>query len=274
MTETTTDVEAASKTELLPHPSAILMSLITAVMAPIFLGVSGGDIGRARMAATETVHAYGARDQADLIAVAQILAFGLAALGSLSLSMADDIAILMVLRLRGSAVACNRSAEQNRRALTGSQADNWLPPRHDPVTEPEIPSGPVENDPSPEPAAFLNAAAARLLAAESHARLQQPPGHIPVPSPVPAAARTPAEKRHQEMWAIAMAKEASEITAGLPKLPTAEREAAAMRAALLSSTAHDLTHGAPVPPPKLGILAGRSGPDVHGTYSPSRSPPA
>jgi hypothetical protein len=49
------------------------------------------------------------------------------------------------------------------------------------------------------------------------------------------------------MWAIAMIKQSSEITASLPNLPQAERQEAAMRAGLLSSTAHDLIYGAPAP---------------------------
>jgi hypothetical protein len=47
------------------------------------------------MAAIGTVNAYRARNHADLIAIAQIIAFGPAALGSLSLSMADDISLSM-----------------------------------------------------------------------------------------------------------------------------------------------------------------------------------
>ena len=60
----------------------------------MFLGISGGDVRLARIAAIQTVTAYRAANDADLIAVAQIIAFGLAALGSLSLSMADDISLV------------------------------------------------------------------------------------------------------------------------------------------------------------------------------------
>ncbi len=99
------------------HPSDMLLDFIVTFLAPMFLGVSGGDIGFARMAALETVSAYRAANQADLIAIAQIIACGLTALGSLSLSMADNLSLSMTLRLRGNAVALDRAAEHNRRAL-------------------------------------------------------------------------------------------------------------------------------------------------------------
>jgi hypothetical protein len=50
------------------------------------------------------------------------------------------------------------------------------------------------------------------------------------------------------MRAIAMVKEASEITASLPTLPQAEREAATKRAAILASAANKLLYEGSVPP--------------------------
>jgi hypothetical protein len=144
----------------------------------------------------------------------------------------------MTLRLRGNAVACNRAAEQNRKARANHQAQDSRPPE------------PIPYQPPPEAEAFLSDEAALFLAAESQSRLET---EEPIaPQPTQAATRTPEEKRHQQMWAIAMAKEASEISASLPTLPPSERKAAAMRAGLLGSTAHDLTYGAPVrtPPPE------------------------
>ena len=241
--------------------SDFLLTLIVTLIAPIFLGVTAGDVGLARLAALETVNDYRARNNADLIAVAQIVSFGLAALGSLCLSMADDLSLSMILRLRGNAISCNRAAEQNRRArLVHQTADPQPPPPDEPPT--------IEDDPPPRSDAFLNPLAVQLLEAESHARLEQTQIHNPIPSPTPAATRTPAEKRHHEMWAIAMAKESSEINESLPRLPPAERQAAEMRAGLLSSTAHDLIYGAPVPTLKPGALAGSTRPDASGKQPP------
>jgi hypothetical protein len=215
------------------HPSGFLMSLIIALLAPMFLGVTGGDVGLAQMAAIETVNDYRARNNAGLVAVAQIIAFGLAALGSLSLSMADDISLSMTLRLRGNANACNRSAEQNRRTLTGNQASDHSPAEAEPEAE-------------PEPGAFLSSAAAQELAAESDRRLQ-PPSTVKTAPPQPSAPQTTAEKRNQAMWAIAMVKESGDIAANIRNLPLAEREAAAVQAAMLSGTAYELLNGAFMP---------------------------
>ena len=238
---TNTTIEPTSRPNPALHPYGVLINLIITLLAPSFLAVTGGNIAYARAAALETVNAYRARNQADLIAIAQIIAFGLAALGSLSLSMADDISIPMTLRLRANAIACDRSAERNRRALLKSQATEPLP--HDPA-------------PDPEDYAFLSAAAAQELAAEAEARLREPE---PKPDPKPATEPALAEKRHREMWAIAMVKDASDITASLPNLPPAERDAAMIRAAAMTSAAHDLLYGTPSP----GNLPG-SPPDANG----------
>jgi hypothetical protein len=256
MTNTPTNTEAPPETL---HPSAMLMSLIIALLAPMFLCVTAGDIGLARAAATQTVNAYRARSHADLIAVAQIVAFGLAALGSLSLSMADDISLPMALRLRANANACGRSAEQNRRALAQSETGDRPTHRPDTPATPEIPPTFPECDTPADAGAFLSAAAARELAAESQARLQRPE-----PPPKPAAPKASSEKRHQAMWAITMVKESGEISASIPHLPPAEREAATRRAAALSSTAHDLLQGALMPPLTPSSLAGITPPNLAG----------
>jgi hypothetical protein len=256
-----TDTDEKSAMENPVNRSAILLNLMVTLLAPMFLGLTAGDIGLARMAALETVNAYRARDHADLIAITQIIGFGLAALTSLSLSMADDISASMVLRLRGNANACNRSAEQNRRALSKSQAGDRQP--HRPVE-------PAEPASQSDPDSFLSPTAAEQLEAESHARLEPTSEQVPVPSPTAAAVRTPEEKRNHEMWAIAMAKESSDITASIPNLPHAQREAATMRAAMLSSTAYNLIHGTPAAPLQPRALAGITHPDA----SRNQSPPA
>jgi hypothetical protein len=253
MTQTITLAETATGSTIPLQPANFLMNLIVALLAPMFLGVSAGDINMARLAASETVQAYRAQNNADLIAVAQIIAFGLAALGSLSLSMSDDIAPPMALRLRGNAIALNRSAEQNRRALRENRGGEPNP--HPAVIaeqpKPVAPAGEDIRDPDPEP--FLTPAAAQRLAAEAEARLHGPEQvveQVPAPPRAPIAVPTTAtEKRHQQMWAIAMVKEAGELSASIPNLPPAERRAAAIRAAALGSTANELLTGVPWRPP-------------------------
>ena len=264
MTQTTTSTkpppETATTSNTRLHPSDILMNLIAALLAPMFLCVTGGDVGLARMAAMETVSAYRARDLSDLIAIAQIIAYGLAALGSLSRSMEDDISLSMTLRLRGNANALNRSAEQNRRAIRDNRGDDQ-PPRRTP--KPEAPETPavIAEDHSQTPAnGLMDDKVAKMLADEAKARLlrhaEQAVDRAPVPAPAPpaapATAQTVSEKRNQEMWAIVMAKEASEIAASIPGLPPTERNAATIRAGMLSSTANQLLTGARAYTPSAG----------------------
>jgi hypothetical protein len=244
MTEIATEVEA----EIPLHPSDILMSLIVALLAPMFLCVSAGDIGMARMAAIETVNAYRARSYADLVAVAQIIAFGLAALGSLSLSMDDDISLSMTLRLRGNANALNRSAEQNRRALRESRHDGATTTQTPAVPTPAMPIPSIMDEDRNEFESFLTPEAEQQLASEAQARLQDPRDTVhqaSIPLLRPNAAPTDAEKRNQAMWAIAMVKESGEIAASIPNLPPSERRAATIRAAALSGCANELLYGPP-----------------------------
>ena len=108
-------------TQTEPPRTNVLLTLVISLLTPMFLGVTEGDLTLARIAAAETINDYRAETRSDLIAIAQIIGFGLAALASLSQSMADETDIALALRLRGNANALNRSAEQNRRALAAAQ---------------------------------------------------------------------------------------------------------------------------------------------------------
>lgn len=203
-------------------PSDVLITLISSLLAPMFLVASNGDVALARLAALQTMDAYRVQHQADVIAVAQILAFGLAALGSLSLSMADDISMPMMLRLRGNANACNRSAEQNRRALQASHqaspvANPW--PNQAPQAVPKAPAAP------------------KAPVAEA-----SPPSQASAPAQpaAPAAVAMTEDQRHRAMWAAAFTEVAAEYTAELASLPPEERRAASTRADALASSANAL----------------------------------
>jgi hypothetical protein len=165
----------------------VLMHLVAIHLAPMFLCVTGGDIDHARMAAIETVNAYRAQTHADLIAIAQIVAFGLGALGSLSLAMNDDISVGMTLRLRGNANACNRSAEQNRRALRQHRLETGS------IEHARRECAPEPGQDAYEAEVIANVAATRQLVAETQAQMQagnqaQPPAAPKAPAPAPAAA--------------------------------------------------------------------------------------
>jgi hypothetical protein len=242
------------------QPSGIVMSLIVAFLTPMFLAVSGGDFNYARIAAIETVNAYRIQNHADLIAIAQIIAFGLAALGSLGQSMADDLPLAMVLRLRANATALSRSAERNRRALTPSHVTEATP-YHAATTvgaETHFPAEYHDLDdaermasmaPDGELAADARTASNSGQHTDAQAPFAVPEAFAMAAPPATVVAEKAAEKRHQTMWAIAMVSEAQEITASIPGLPPAERRAASIRAAALSSGANELVTGVSPPPP-------------------------
>jgi hypothetical protein len=257
MTETTGPTEAMAASNLSVSPSDILLHLIITLLAPTFLVASGGDIYFARVAALDTVNAYRARDHADLIAIAQIIACGLTGLGSLSLSMADDISLSMTLRLRGNAVALSRVAEQNRRTLRESR------PGTAPLADMRQAGEPEDFD---EAVVVANVAAMQQRTAETLGRMQAEasascptPALIPTPVPIEpsafAASVTAPEQQIQAMWASAMTDVAGEFTASLPHLPPAQRKTATIRAAALSSTANTLISGTAPPHLKPGDLA-------------------
>ena len=231
MTNTATTIQSPQETinpNQPAHPADVLMNLIVNLLAPMFLGASGGDIGFARAAAIDTVNAYRIRNNADLVTIAQIIAFGLAALGSLSLSMADDISLSMTLRLRGNANALNRSAEQNRRALREASGNS--------TTRPDAPASIPSVELADQAALSASVAAAQQTAADIRTRLQDAQ-----PATVSPSATT--KQRNQASWATAMADAAAKLTASLANLPPAERQAASLRAETLASTANALLSG-------------------------------
>jgi hypothetical protein len=201
----------------------------------MFLAVTRGDVNQARAAAIGTVSAYRAETHADILIVAQIIAFGIAALGSLSLAMADNISVALILRLRGNAVSASRAGEQCRRALANS-------PAH---TTPD-----AAGDSYPDEAT-ITAQLARVR--EQAAARTEPP---PAPEQPPQPALSPADQKsndqlHRDAWANAMIDVAAEMAADMAHLPPAGRRTASIRAAALSSAASELFSGStgPLPSP-------------------------
>jgi hypothetical protein len=229
------------------RPTDILLALLAALLAPMFLTTTGGDIAVARLAAIETINDYRAQNRASLLAVAQIVAFGLCALGSLSLSMADDLSLSMTLRLRSNANSLNRSAEQNRRALnTTSHPEN-------PAPIPAAPETMTQEDHRLEAEAIAAVAAARQTVTEAEARIR--------PQQTPAL-QTPAftilskeEQQNRTMWAAAIADVAGEFTAELPNLAPAERKLTSRKIATMGSSITAILSGAPLPRLQPGALS-------------------
>jgi hypothetical protein len=232
-----------------------LMNLIIAVITPMFLWSSDGDIPLARLAAIETINEFRIIHRLSLFTVAKIVAFDLCTLSSLSQSMIEDVSILLALKLRNNANGLDRSSDRNRRHLEDAQ----------PVAE-KIPDiGELTED-----SLAASLANAQRAVAEATARLQadqpQPapqPSPAPAHTPPPAATPTPANlpqttaatpitrtqnAEHQNAWANAMTNVAAEFQAGLKDLPPAERAREMLRINALTEVASNLASGATPPP--------------------------
>jgi hypothetical protein len=133
------------------HPSDVLIDLVADLLAPMFLCAAGGDYRYARLAAMETVWSYKATTQADLLQVIQIVAYGLAAVRTLCVSMTEEVSVPELLRLNLSADRLSRAESRARRARqadrftqTVSKSNKQVPPPPPNPTEP-----PVARHPAP-----------------------------------------------------------------------------------------------------------------------------
>jgi hypothetical protein len=178
------------------RPTDILINLLVTLLAPMFLAAADGDVVFARIAAVETITEYRAHSQASLIRVANIIAFGIATLASLSQSMQDDVPIPLALRLRGNANALDRSAARNERALRASRPSVAPEPAAaEPPAAQTVPAAPANDQ------AYRNmwATAMAEVAAEETAAL----GSLP-----------PAERKDMSMRIAALNTAASELMSG------------------------------------------------------------
>jgi hypothetical protein len=230
ITPTAEDHDAASY--LPPHPTDILLELIYCVLTPLFMAGCYGDMDNGRLAAVETIASYRPATQADLIKIAQIIGFGLAALDDLRLSMHPDVGLAQKMRLRGQANALNRSAQQNATSLERSRKAN-------PVLAPSIAEElsmaqghPHPDDLEPE----VTEAELKDMVAATTAVIEQIRGSKPAAQPGPM---TEAEQTKLQ-WAAAMNNVAQELQDDLPGQPAEYRAADRVRAAALGTAARDL----------------------------------
>jgi hypothetical protein len=223
--------------------NANIANLIVALLTPMFLWSTAGDIPLAHAAAAQTINAYGVKHRLSLITVAKIIAFDIATLSSLSQSMYEEVSISLALRLRGNANSLDRSAERARHQLeqesrTGA-ADK---------TEDSIDAAVAEAQRMVQQAKariHANAQAANTQAAETSPKAE--PAPPPAARPSASAART-SEQQRKSAWAGAMTVVAEEFTAGLKDLPPEERWKEMERIEALTNTAADLASGAAPPP--------------------------
>ncbi len=220
-----------------PGPN-LLLNVVVAFLAPMFLWSTGGNVSFAQLAAIEALDAYRATGPLSLITAAKIIAFELAALSSLSQSMGEDLSLSMALRLRGNASSMDRAAARNRRTLEQDR-------RSDEAAD--VPGEPSAEEAIAEAQRMVEEANARIKAAQQPQAPAPVPAARAVPAPEPAARGPVPEEQRRSAWADAMAQVAGELTADMAKLPPKERAAEMARVEALTQTAAALVSGAPLP---------------------------
>jgi uncharacterized protein YbjQ (UPF0145 family) len=190
-------------------PGTNLINLLLALLAPMFLWSTAGDIRLAHIAAAETLREYRVTNRLSLLMVAKIIAFDIATLSSLSQSMYEDVSISLALRLRGNANSLDRSGERNRLALEAFSHS--------------------AADAGADASVGAEIAQAEQMVRDGRTRVHADGPGAPEPAAAPVApgaasldACTPAEPP-QPAWSDAMTTVADELAAGLDNVPPEQR---------------------------------------------------
>ncbi len=172
------------------HPSQrafeIVLEVIVTLMMPLFMGGTtyNTDPDLARTAAIEMLNCFRPHDAWEFTGRSvQISGFGLAALGSLGLSMQPGLSLPLCLRLRSNANSLHRSGNQARIALDAYR-----------VNYPE--TGPRELTPQMAEALAASVNEARRLSAQAEAMLRgsaQPSPQTPLRQPLGTEAQMPSQ---------------------------------------------------------------------------------
>jgi hypothetical protein len=234
--------------------TSLPMNLVIAFLTPMLLAAAGGDRDQAAAISVETINAYTARNSADLLLAGEAIALGLGVLSSMGLSMAENIPISLILRLRGNAASLHRAADQCRRALARPEPSGYEAPLS--AVEPRQETAETAQPPSPPPAAeapFLDPldfpGAPAAIQAAFAALLSDAERRIAEAGPATTADSAPAtpepapmsEEEYYRLCRAAGATDpANDASAQIPNLPPAERIPTSMRAAALSTTASHL----------------------------------
>jgi hypothetical protein len=222
-------------------PATNLANLILALLAPMFLWSTNGNIRLAYTAAAQTVNEYRVTNRLSLFTVAKIIAFDIATLSSLSQSMYEDVSMLLALRLRGNANSLDRSGERNRRLLEMEQAS---------LTAAGRTEEPVE-------VAVAKAEMMRMAKARTTPAAGPQPNAGPAPVAEPGAEAAPtartAEEQHEAVWADATTCVDEEFAAGLEGFSSEERWEDLERIKALTTTAGELVSS--VAPPGVRAMA-------------------
>jgi len=207
-------------------PPSLLMEYILAVLAPLLIAGNISDLSVARLSAMEAIAAYKARGEEELMTIAQIAGFAIAALDNLRLSAAPELSVSLKLKLRGNAAALNRAGR-------GNTADLRMLRREQPTPEPE-------DDRRAREEALETLQEARASARRAEAALPGAARAGAVPPADPPPAET-ADRRRAVAWAGAMTDVAAEFSRELAGLSPVQRRAEIVRIGLLSQTARQIS---------------------------------
>jgi hypothetical protein len=240
-------------------PTEALFELVVILLTPLFLcPATNIDLHRARQAAMATLDGYHAASVPELILAAQIIGCSLTSLGSMGLSMDDDLPVPAILRLRANANALTGSSLRLHITLARTRKDIADTHRkfHQDLQEQERKQRQAAYDVAQhttEADVIAETAKVREMAAQGKARLQQAqagrePPAAPAHSPAQQAAKLPplrpanmTEEQERKLgWATAMAKVAEEEASAMPFIAPEERSAHKARLAALNAAATQL----------------------------------
>jgi hypothetical protein len=183
--------------------TAAFLDKILGFLAQFFLAGGSDDVAAARAIAGEMLASYGARTNKEIRLAALNIAFSFGALDSLGRSVAPDLSVNQVLRLRGNANSLHRAAHKSQDALDRLQGAEAEPALEQP--EPELPASAATPDlvaftrPAPlsrqqRRAAERQAEKLRLRQQEEARRAERAARlsahRLGAPAPIPAAAGT------------------------------------------------------------------------------------
>ncbi len=219
----------------------MLLEQIIRFLLPCFLATAV-DLDAARQDILDTLRSYGARTRAELLNAAQIIAFSLSALDTLSEAGSGVMSPAMRLRYRGCANGLSRSSQQNEHALQQRLCTDPVVPEHaEPahtapaplLMEPTLAQHaasyqPTAAQPQSEPAAnplhTLPDGYAQQILTQAGGHQQSAPHAAAAPvtpqataTPLPLAAPAAKPDRNARLWAGAMIETLRQM--GMPVAP-------------------------------------------------------
>jgi hypothetical protein len=115
--------------------TAVALEKILGFLAPLFLTSAQCDLSTATAVARELLDSYGARTNREVRLAALTIAFSFGALDSLGRSVAVDLSVNQILRLRGNANSLHRAAHKSEEALDRLHRAEAGPAQEEPVED-------------------------------------------------------------------------------------------------------------------------------------------